>query len=117
MSEALSFVVPVPPSTNALFVNIPGRGRARSKAYRSWLDEAGHLLATQRPGRIEGRFAVLVRVPEKTRLDLDNAYKAIGDLMVKHRITSDDKLLQRLTIERTPGIASACVSVMPWGGE
>ena len=116
MSEAVAFVVPLPPSTNSLFVNIPGKGRARSKAYRAWLEEAGYLLASQRPGSVSGPFSVIVRIPEKARLDLDNAYKAIGDIMVKHRITSDDKLLHKLTIERTPGIASACVSVLPWVG-
>jgi hypothetical protein len=31
-------------------------------------------------------------------------------------ITPDDRHLHKLTIERTPGIASACVSVMTWEG-
>lgn len=116
MRDALAFSVPVPPSANSLFVNVPGKGRVRSKAYRAWLEEAGYLLASQRPGSVMGPFQVILRIPEKTRLDADNAYKAIGDLMVKHKITSDDRLLHKLTIERTPGIASACVSVMAWEG-
>lgn len=114
MTAVVAFSVPLPPSLNNCYVNVPGKGRRKSKAYEAWIHEAGWLLASQRPGRVLGPFAVVLRVPEKARFDLDNGYKPIGDLMVTHGITPDDKLVHQILIERTPGIQSACVSVRPW---
>lgn len=116
MRDALAFSVPVPPSLNMCFRNVPGKGRVRTAEYRAWAEEAGYLLASQRPGKVVGPYQAIIRLPEKLAGDIDNRAKAVLDLMVKHKITSDDRLLHKLTIERTPGIASACVSVMAWEG-
>ncbi len=116
MSDGLAFSVPVPPSLNMCFRNVPGRGRVRTAEYKAWLEEAGYLLASQRPGRVMGPYQAIIRLPEKLNGDIDNRAKAVLDLMVKHKITPDDRHLHKLTIERTPGIASACVSVMTWEG-
>lgn len=116
MRDGLAFSVPVPPSLNMCFRNVPGRGRVRTAEYRAWQEEAGYLLASQRPGSILGPYHVIIRLPERLAGDIDNRPKAILDLMVKHKITSDDRLLHKLVVERTPGIASACVSVLPWEG-
>ena len=116
MAEAFAFTVPVPPSVNAMFSNAPGKGRVRTPEYRAWIEHAGFLLASQRPGSIKGPYAVTIRLPEKMRGDIDNRANSVIDLMVKHQITSDDSKLHSLLIERTPGIASACVSVRSWEG-
>jgi Holliday junction resolvase RusA-like endonuclease len=116
MSDAVAFVVPVPPSLNSCFVNAAGKGRVRSAEYKAWMDAAGFLLASQRPGRVDGPYQVIIRLPKEMRGDIDNRGKPLIDLMVKHKITPDDRHLHKLTIERTPGIASACVSVMTWEG-
>lgn len=111
--DGITFTVPVPPSTNNLFSNA-GKLRVRAPAYVAWSIEAGLMLNRQKPGRITGPFAVTVALPAKLRGDIDNRYKAIGDLMVEHGITEDDARLHRLTIERCPIATEARVSVTAW---
>lgn len=114
MRDTVAFSVPVPPSLNMCFSNAPGRGRVKTPVYRAWIEEAGWMLASQRPGKIQGPYQAIIRLPENTRGDIDNRAKAVLDLMVKHKITPDDRHLHKLVVERTPGIASACVSVLSW---
>jgi Holliday junction resolvase RusA-like endonuclease len=116
MNAVVAFSIPVPPSVNNLFVNVPKVGRVKSKAYREWITAAGWMLRTQRPGSINGPFAVTIRLPVKVRSDLDNLAKPILDLMVAHKITSDDRRCEDLHITKTEGIENACVSVRPWEG-
>lgn len=99
------------------FRNVPGKGRVRTADYNAWIDAAGCLLASQRPAKVTGPYQVIIRLPAKLPGDIDNRVKCVLDLLVKHRITSDDRHLHKLTVERTPGIASACISVMSWEAE
>lgn len=110
----VAFSVPVPPSLNMCFSNAAGRGRVKTRAYRAWIQEAGYLLKAQRPGKVEGPYQVIIRLPQKLAGDIDNRGKPLIDLMVSHQVTPDDRHLHKLTIERTPGISTACVSVLPW---
>jgi Holliday junction resolvase RusA-like endonuclease len=112
--DGTAFSVPVPPSLNMCFSNVPGRGRVKTALYKAWIEEAGWAIASQRPSKIQGPYQAIIRLPEKTPGDIDNRAKAVLDLMVKHKITPDDRLLHKLVVERTPGIASACVSILPW---
>jgi crossover junction endodeoxyribonuclease RusA len=92
--------LPMPPSTNNLFVNVPKRGRVPSGRYRQWKTAAGLMLNVQRPHRVIGSVRVLIYVPEKTRGDIDNRVKAVLDLLVAHGVIEDDKHVHSLTIAR-----------------
>lgn len=90
--------IPTPPSVNAMFANIPGRGRVKTVAYKRWRTEAG--------AHIRGPFETLtgpVRcVIEITRTnmrrDLDNCAKAVLDLLVDLAVIMDDSLVEEITL-------------------
>ena len=71
-----------PPSVNNLFLNVQGRGRVRSEAYKAWAIEAGYRV--NRAARLKGPVSVSVALcaPDKRRRDADNSLKPILDLLV-----------------------------------
>jgi crossover junction endodeoxyribonuclease RusA len=111
--------LPVPPSTNNLFVNRrPGQGRARGPAYRAWLKEAGWEIVQQRLPWAHPTLRVRLRVQIDAQLklnrDLDNSIKAILDLLVKMGVIADDNLIDDLRIVRRMGEGDRCgVAIWP----
>jgi len=108
--------LPVPPSTNNLFVNVRGRGRRKSDEYRAWLHEAGLKLNLQRPQPVSGPVHVTIRIPDIARGDLDNRIKASLDLLVKHRLIEDDSMVASIHVSRYGG-AEMQVEVRPGRAE
>ena len=98
----LTFTLPLPPSANNLFVNVPGRGRVKSAEYRKWITDAGWLAKTAIVGaeQVKPPYQVTYEVPADRRRDLDNFSKATGDLLVRLAVIADDKFIDRLIIER-----------------
>src|SRR5215510_11420929 len=80
------FDLPVPPSTNNLFLNVGARGgRIKSPGYRSWIKEAGWELRLAHPVKIMSTVAVSVALGLASRRpDVDNCLKALLDLLVTH---------------------------------
>lgn len=94
------FTVPVPPSTNHLFANIPGKGRVKSAEYKQWISTAGWLAKTATVGRPAlKRCAVTYRVPENGRRDLDNYAKPLGDMLQAVGVIENDKHIRKIVIE------------------
>jgi Holliday junction resolvase RusA-like endonuclease len=93
------FEIPIPPSTNALWFNLPnGKGRARTKAYCAWLTAAGWELKAQHVCPVPDRFvslAVYAGLTERER-DLDNILKAIGDLLQHNGIIENDRAIVQI---------------------
>ena len=104
--------LPMPPSTNNLFVNIPKRGRVPSARYKAWKTAAGLTLNVQRPPAVSGSVDVSILVPQKTRGDIDNRIKAILDLLVTHRVIEDDSKIAALIVRRHPNVAPDTVEVI-----
>lgn len=98
--------LPRPISTNVLWRPRPG-GMCKSQAYKDWLTEAGLVLNTQRPGKVEGPYALTIRVTKAWKGDCDNCCKAVGDLLQTHGVIENDRLCQRVLIERSdvPGVS------------
>lgn len=88
--DCVTVHLPMPPSVNALFVNVPGRGRVLSKRYAAWRKDAGWILQQQRPGIFDGCVSVEIHLQEKGRRDGDNFTKALLDLCVTHGVIQDD---------------------------
>jgi crossover junction endodeoxyribonuclease RusA len=103
MSEWL--FIPPPPSVNALFANVAGKGRVRSARYRQWATAAGWMLQSQRanwPAIAAGQpYSVALRLPVDYRSDIDNAAKGPIDLLVSLGIVPDDRLMVELLISKT----------------
>jgi crossover junction endodeoxyribonuclease RusA len=94
--------LPVPPSLNSAYRNVPGRGRAKTRVYREWLRIAdAHLLAQKRTlVRLTGPLEVYIKLPANTRGDISNRVKALEDYLVSREITDDDKYNTRVVVER-----------------
>lgn len=91
--------VHMPPSVNAMFRNVPGRGRVRTQRYRDWASAAGWDFNGK--GRIEGPFSfrmIVSRKKARKGSDLDNRIKPVLDLMKTHEIIEDDSLCQSITV-------------------
>jgi Holliday junction resolvase RusA-like endonuclease len=77
---------------NRLYRAVAGRS-ILSREYRAWKDEAGLLLASQRPQKHTGHVSILVdlKPPDKRHRDIDNVgFKAIVDLLVTHGVIEGD---------------------------
>lgn len=99
--ERRCVVLPYPPSVNALYRAVKGRS-ILSEKYRQWQYEAGQIIGLQRPGMVPGAVNVTVELspPDKRRRDIDNAgFKAVLDLLVKHRVIEgdDSKFVRQIT--------------------
>jgi len=96
--------IPMPPSVNNLFVNVPKRGRVPSKRYTDWRVAAGKVLNTQQYTRLEGPVTIEYGVGTDTRADISNLEKAATDLLVSSGVIDGDsrKTLKKLVMYWSP---------------
>lgn len=123
---SLAIDLPLPPSTNALTVNLTGGGRAKSAAYKKWLEEARwHTMMAWRgagkPAWPEGPMSLRIEAGIANRKrDLGNIEKPISDMLVKNLPVPDDRWTDHILIERRediPGIARVTLRALEQGGE
>ena len=107
---AVEFRLPMPPSTNALYANAPGKGRVKTTRYRSWIDEAGWELKRQLVPvpHLSGRVAMRIGLSTEARIDFDNI-KAIGDLMKRMGLLDDDRQIRDLRVHEWSLGKAECV--------
>ncbi len=113
--RTLSLTLPMAPSVNASFANVPGKGRVHTASYRAWQKQALASIATQAHGATfpgTFRIAVLASDRELTRpRDCDNLAKAIADTLKKAGVIADDSHLhmRAISIEWSPELpAGTC---------
>lgn len=115
-----TILLPIPPSVNGAWINVPGRGRVKSKAYKAWKEAAGWELQIQKPRKVIGPYEVRILMGKKrARSDADNRIKGILDLLVAHGITEDDSRMASVTCgwsdEVEPGKARVIVEALNAG--
>lgn len=100
MSETV-LEIPRPPSANTAFRNLAGGGRAKTRGYRAWREEAGWTVKTQSPAKITGEFEVEIVCPrpDNRRRDIDNLIKPTLDLLVLAGVTPDDSRCRKVSAE------------------
>lgn len=82
----------LPPSTNELYANVPGRGRVKTAKYNAWIETASLLIQSQCKGRVTGRVEFRILVEDcHPRRDASNITKPVEDLLVKCGILEDDR--------------------------
>lgn len=108
----------LPPSSNNLFLSA-GNRRVKTPRYRGWLDVAGWEIATQRPAKIAGPYAMTLWFERaKRRSDISNRVKAVEDVLVTHGVIEDDSLCQKLSAEWSNQIKGVRIMVASTrGGE
>lgn len=117
--EAVTLRLPMPPSVNHLFLNVPGRGRVISSHYKSWKADAGNRILQLGHPHVIGPVEICVAFQEEgCRVDLGNLEKALTDLLVSQRVIDGDskKTVRRLVLEWGEG-PGAIVQVIPVSGE
>lgn len=105
-APAVQVFLPIPPSVNNLFHNVPGKGRMKSRAYLAWECEARYLvqwprLTEDRTNRIRWECAIVAHQLARNR-DIDNLSKATLDFCCT-MTGLRDCYLERLTIAREDG--------------
>lgn len=118
-APATSFFVPIPPSTNNLFVaRRDGKGRAKTSAYAAWAEQAGWAVKAQLVKAqlliatpIRGPVRVLIEAPFTRQRDLDNVKPVLDLLSMPGRhankmsvgVIEDDRWVDDLRIVRVKG--------------
>ena len=99
--KTLTLNLPMCPSSNGLFLNVPGRGRVISAIYQRWKDAADATLWEQKLTTFPGRVEVSIMLEDRGRFDVDNKIKAALDFVVRHAIISDDdkRIVRRITAQ------------------
>jgi Holliday junction resolvase RusA-like endonuclease len=103
-SSAIVLRLERPFSTNAMYRSFGRSGKGvttiKSKAYRDWQAQALGLLATQKWAPVTGAFGLQIKLPAKTRIDIDNSAKSFLDVLRKAGVIVDDapKYMRRLEI-------------------
>lgn len=101
----LTLKLPIPPSTNHLYANVPGRGRVKTKAYRAWIAEARlQNLRARKPPMLDGTIEVNIFVPVNRRRDIDNYGKPLLDFLQHMGVIKNDNRIDFLSIARDPSI-------------
>lgn len=90
-SEILLTGIPMPPSVNNAFFNLPSGGRARTGKYNTWRNAAGWQIKAQAQRRVTGPVDITYTFEDGgTKADLGNLEKAATDLLVSLHLIDDD---------------------------
>lgn len=112
------FTLPMPPSTNNLFINVT-KGRIKSQKYAEWIMEAGYLLNAQaaRLGRVQGPVKLEYEIGEtdKRRKDVGNFEKAATDLLVSHGIieADDSRIVREINLRWCKHVQGIQITITP----
>ncbi len=111
----LTLDLPMAPSVNASFCNVPGKGRVHTASYRAWRKQALASIAVQARGAtFPGTFRLSVMASDRDLVrdrDADNIAKAIADTLTKAGIIADDcyRHLRSILLAWTPDLpAGTC---------
>jgi Holliday junction resolvase RusA-like endonuclease len=100
--------LPVPPSSNMAYRNVPGIGRVKTSDHRAWKREAGIIAKLQYRQQgspaIEKPYRMLIKVNINRRGDIMNREKLLTDLLVELGIIPDDCWCDEITIYRSNAI-------------
>lgn len=102
MTRSIILNLPIPPSVNGAWRNVPGKGRVKSAAYKAWVTSTAWQIRSQ---RIVGQplnypVAVSIKCERPTaNSDIDNRIKPILDILKTAGIYLDDKQVMKVSCE------------------
>jgi len=110
--------LPVPPSTNKLYRNVPSVGRVKTKDYKSWEKVGGLSIISQGRPSIDGKYSISIRVhPDATKADIGNLEKPISDLLQMMGVIKNDRDCQKMVIfwsRNLPDMVDCRVLLSAW---
>ena len=94
--------LPIPPSVNNLFSNVPGKGRVKTKAYTDWISKAYAAINHETyssPGiSLSGAVCVVMEINRShVGRDIDNCIKPVIDVLVKRGVIISDTNVASVT--------------------
>jgi hypothetical protein len=94
--EGIRLRLPLPPPVHAMFVEVPGLGRAPSHVNARWKRAASLALAEAPRRFLGGPVRIAITFEDKGRFDLETRAKVIVDFLVlKNVIESDSRQVVR----------------------
>ena len=83
----------VPPSTNTLYANVPGKGRVKSQRYRTWLNAVGWDIKRYTKDNWDIPVYLTICIGKlRKNADISNRVKAVEDLLVTYGIIPGDDI-------------------------
>lgn len=120
-TEQNARIIPIPPSTNNLYINVRRRegkrsgGRIKSPEYRDWIDRAApHLTGWKWVGDYPVAITITVLATVRATRDIANFEKAVTDLLVNQGVIVGDSLkyvTSMLIVYRPAGVAGVKVAI------
>jgi crossover junction endodeoxyribonuclease RusA len=94
----VQLALPHPPSANRLWIRAK-KGMRKSEEYCAWLEKAGWLAKSQRPGKVLGAYKLSIHAPRPDRRhrDIDNIIKPISDLLQAIGVIESDHLCEMVS--------------------
>ena len=118
-SRKITFAA-MPTSVNAMFKNVNGRGRVKTKEYHDWQEAALWEIVGQRIKPIDGEVSISIGLvaQDKRSFDIDNRIKGALDTLVKAKIIQDDnsKIVRRVSVELVPAGSPCTVIIQTYEG-
>jgi len=113
----MTYDLPLPISTNALYYNKEGGGRGKTARYKAWVHDAAMILLCQKARPVAGPVRVQIEVSEKSRCDIDNAAKCVLDALVARGVIEDDrkKFVRGVSLEWSTETEGMRVTIKPVG--
>lgn len=95
--ESVAFTLPVPPSVNNLYANVPGQGRIKTKRYSQWFERCRDMAwAAGVQGQFDGPVTITVTVfggkDFSAQRDIDNILKPVCDFVKMMGLIRDDNV-------------------------
>ena len=87
----MKIALPVPPSTNELFRNVPGRGRVITGKYQRWIEDAKSRFWGVKYSMFDVPVFIVIVLADGRGPDCDNSLKAPIDLLKKMGVIKDDR--------------------------
>lgn len=106
--------LPMPPSLNTAYYNVPRKGRVKTDEYSRWCNVVGLMLNRHKSEALpKGPWGCVIGLQINHNSDIDNRIKPILDALVAAGMTPDDCWCDHVSADREP-IVDGLASVEVW---
>ena len=112
MTRKAVYRLPLPPSVNECWRNVPRRGRVATGKYKAWKAEAAWKIRAACPEIADGWVQIEILASlRRVTADLDNVIKPVLDALQEGQALVNDRTVRRLTVERAADSSDGWVVV------